>query len=347
MRPLGRYIEIPGFAANLELPAAVIDAKGRFVEANPALCDLTGYNRRELLVRDAQSIFHSEDRWTGFVDPKSLSVKAQHSSSEVRLITKTGETVWVRCHPAPLYGPSGDSAGWIALFENLTELKEAQHVTRDLSAQMLDIRDEERRRIARELHDSLGQKLAGLVMILSTLKGSYPSNEDVLKSLQDGLALTKMAAREVRTISCLLHPPLLEKLELPQAMRHYVNSFSERSGIRVDLRVAKRLPRLAMDVQTTLYRVLQEGLNNLHQHSGTSRAVVRLCPIGAWLGLEIRDFGQGMQSARTRGRNRFNVGVGIAGMCERLAELHGELQIHSTKKGTMLRALVPIRKEES
>lgn len=230
--------------------------------------------------------------------------------------------------------------------KNLQIVKQAAAVEltnqrlRELSARLMHGQDEERRRIARELHDSVGQYLGGLSMIIG---GIMRNGKDLPQSVLEGLRQATEAIRsctaEVRTISHLLHPPLLEELGLPSAARWYVQGFAERSGVQVQMEIPEDLHRVGEDVELVLFRVLQESLTNVHRHSGSGVAFVRIGSDSHQVWLEVRDQGKGIPQEN---RGAIRPGVGISGMQERVRELAGVLEFSSDGKGTMVKAVIPL-----
>ncbi len=224
----------------------------------------------------------------------------------------------------------------------ISEKKEEQ--LRNLSLRLMTLQDEERRRIARELHDSAGQTLAAMKMSMSLIR-RIETAPDVLPLLDDLDALADEALQEVRTTSYLLHPPLLDEAGIASAARWFVEGFARRSGIRVDCDIPERMERPPRDCELVLFRVLQESLTNVHRHSGASAASVRLTRDTDQLQLEVGDNGTGIPEERLR---RFNTsvgtGVGITGMRERVRELGGHLEIHSVKTGTTVSVALPVMK---
>jgi signal transduction histidine kinase len=209
---------------------------------------------------------------------------------------------------------------------------------RQLSASLMRSQDEERRRIARELHDSLGQYLAALSMELNRLaEGGYSQLTTAFKTLETCI-------NETRTISHLLHPPLLDEVGLASAIQWYVEGFEKRSGINVALKITT-IPRLPADIETAVFRVLQEALTNIHRHSCAKRAEVSLAHRSSEIVLDIVDHGKGMPETTL---NRFvnsgsAGGVGLAGMRERIREIGGDLRINSNSEGTHVTVSIPLR----
>lgn len=214
---------------------------------------------------------------------------------------------------------------------------------RMLSARILELQDVERRKIARELHDSVGQFLAGLKINLGRLQRreaepSIQSHPLLLESVE----LTERAISEVRTISHLLHPPLLDELGLYSATRWYTEGFAKRSGIHVELRLAEITDRLPKEIELALFRVLQESLTNVHRHAKASSVSVEIQCTDYEVILIISDNGNGIpQDSLLRFRAGHAGGIGLAGMRERLAELGGTLEVDSSAEGTQIRATLP------
>ncbi len=226
------------------------------------------------------------------------------------------------------------------------QVSQAEEKLSHLSGRLLRSQDEERSRIARELHDSTVQSLAALVINLTRLDDATVGLDPALRdTVSDSLALAEQCAREVRTLSYLLHPPLLDELGLGPALRQYVEGFVQRSGILVDLNLPVGLGRLPQEVATTLFRIVQEGLTNIHKHSGSPRAAIRLAQSNGELALEVRDRGRGIPPAALHGVNGSfqGLGLGVTGMRERVRQLGGSLEIQSGPDGTTVKATLPLR----
>ena len=160
--------------------------------------------------------------------------------------------------------------------------------------------DAERRRIARELHDSAGQLVAALQMSLEPMKDDAAKlDSELAENLGETLELVQQLSQELRTVSHLLHPPLLDELGLPSALKWYVEGYAERSKIDVQLELANDLGRLPVDMETALFRIVQESLTNIHRHSGSKSAFIRVARSESELSLEVSDFGRGMSSLRS------------------------------------------------
>ncbi len=231
------------------------------------------------------------------------------------------------------------------LQNEITERQNAEDSLRKLSGRLLRLQDEERRRMARELHDTTGQTLAALALNLYLIESGPKRklDEHSRKALSESLALAEQCSREIRTMSYLLHPPLLDELGLAAVLRWYSDGFSQRSGIRVDLQIPSKLGRLPQDVEMTLFRIVQEGLTNIHRHSGSKTAKICVSVNGDGVALEVVDQGRGIPPEKLeRGRGGVSeLGVGIAGMRERVRQLGGRLEIRSDQDGTTVKAVLP------
>jgi signal transduction histidine kinase len=213
-----------------------------------------------------------------------------------------------------------------------------------LSQRLLKVQDEERRRVARDLHDSTGQTLTALKMSLVVLEKKLEQNQSTSGVLSEIAALADQALQEIRTTSYLLHPPLLDEAGFTSAAEWYVDGFTKRSGIKVRLDLVSERERLPIAIETALFRVLQESLTNVHRHSGAVEVSICFLQQAETVTLEIRDRGRGIPVERLNRLRQTSseTGVGLAGMRERLNELNGKLEIESDAHGTSLRAIVPM-----
>jgi signal transduction histidine kinase len=228
--------------------------------------------------------------------------------------------------------------------ERTAELDAANHDLRELTARLMQSQDDERRRIARELHDSIGQTLAALTMNLTTVGADVERLSQTLKIITDSLALAQEMNKEVRTVSYLLHPPLLDESGLISALRWYVDGFAERSKVRVDLEVPEDFGRLSREIETAVFRTVQECLTNIHRHSGSAVATIRLSRSADEIRWAVEDKGTGMPTEKLEEvASAGSPGVGIRGMRERLRQLGGSLEIQSNGNGTMVEAWLPVR----
>jgi PAS domain S-box-containing protein len=214
---------------------------------------------------------------------------------------------------------------------------------RDLSARLLRVQDEERRRIARDLHDSTGQNLALLSMNLSALESEASLfSPNLAKGLEQNAEVVREISSELRTLSYLLHPPLLEEVGLESALRWYIDGFDKRSNIKVSLELSPNLGRLPRDLELAVFRVIQECLTNIHRHSGSATANIRVMRSAGDIHVTVRDEGKGIPPAKlAKLAAAGDAGVGLRGMRERVKSLGGELQIESDGKGTEIRMVIP------
>jgi len=227
--------------------------------------------------------------------------------------------------------------------ERTADLDAANHNLRELSARLLQLQDEERRRIARELHDSVGQMLAALTMNISAVRADIERLSKTANALADSESLVHEMTTEVRTISHLLHPPLLDEAGLSSALRWYVDGFAVRSNIKVDLDLPQDFGRLPRESETAIFRVVQECLTNIHRHSRSPVAKIRLRQRDQEVIVEIADKGKGIPpDKREEMCSSGPAGVGIRGMRERLRQLGGTLEIDSTGSGTVITVRLPI-----
>jgi signal transduction histidine kinase len=221
-----------------------------------------------------------------------------------------------------------------------TQLEQANTDLQHLSGRVMVIQDEERRRIARELHDGIGQYLVAIKMTCAVAL-DHQEREVKSTALRDSMNLLDRCTAEVRTLSHLLHPPLLEEMGLASAVPWYVQGFTERSGIPVELQLPPSLDRLPQSVEMVLFRVLQECLTNIHRHSGSKSAKITIRMEDGSVLLTIQDWGKGFNS----GNDALRVGVGIASMRERVREQGGELRVSSSGAGTTVEANLPLQKD--
>ena len=233
------------------------------------------------------------------------------------------------------------------LLTEVTRTRDTEKRVRDnaesyrlMSARILELQDSERRRIARELHDSVGQYLAGLKINLCQLETG--ARIDAPKLIRGTIELTECAIQEVRTISHLLHPPLLEELGFLSAARWYVDEYGKRSQINVSLRIDEPIERLPREIEIALFRVLQESLTNVYRHAAAQSVDVSIVCHAGHVSLVVSDDGKGIpEEVLTRFRGGAASGIGLAGMRERLAEFGGEIRVDSSSDGTTVEALIP------
>ena len=228
--------------------------------------------------------------------------------------------------------------------ERTCELNLTNQSLRQLTAQLMNSQDEERRRIARELHDNAGQALSALGMNLDAVAKDLHQLMTTANRVADSASIVHEMSNDIRTMSYLLHPPLLDEMGLVAALRWYVDGFAERSKIAVKLECAENLGRLSGEIETAIFRLVQECLTNIHRHSGSSTAAIRIAQQDGHLHVEVSDRGKGIVSGkREQMESGGTPGVGIRGMRERVRQLGGNLEISSDGigAGTCVKARLP------
>jgi signal transduction histidine kinase len=227
--------------------------------------------------------------------------------------------------------------------ERTAALDSANQNLRALSARLLQLQDEERRRFARELHDSVGQSLAGLTLNLSAVRTDIERLAKTATALSESEAMVQEMSKEVRTISYLLHPPLLDEAGLASALRWYVEGFTQRSKIQVEAEFPDDFGRLSQELETAVFRVVQECLTNIHRHSGSRTAKVSIARFNGLVQVEVSDRGKGIApEKRYEIEASGTLGVGLRGMRERILQLGGSMKIDSNSPGTVVKVQVPV-----
>ena len=262
---------------------------------------------------------------------KQLKLNAARDDLECRIKERTSEL----------------SKTLVSLAAEVAVRERTEEELRRLSVQIMAVQDEERRRIARDLHDTAGQSLAAMKMTVSALRASGTILPETLQLADDLDALSDEALREIRTTSYLLHPPLLDEAGFASAAKWFVQGFSQRSGIRVDFDLDEDVGPL-VNVDIALFRVLQEALTNVHRHSECSVVTVNFALEDTEVVLQIGDNGHGFSADGLRDftESRATVGVGLPGMRERVRQLGGALEVQSNQTGTRLQARIPITAEQ-
>lgn len=262
---------------------------------------------------------------------------------EHRLVRPDGSVAQVRYWGRPVARRRGEVLEYIGTVQDVTEERRVRHQLRatlqqmrDLAVRQLEVRDDERRRIAREMHETTVQKLAALQLNLARLgrAGRQRAREDAL--LEECVALVESSITDLRTLSYLLHPPMLDETGLGSAVRWYAAGFGKRSGLAVDIDTPAEIERFPPEVEIAVFRLVQEGLINILRHANTDRAAVRLRTESGRLVAEVQDWGIGMVAEDVTG-----FGVGLSGMRERIEQLGGTLRIRSGPDGTTVTAVLP------
>lgn len=224
------------------------------------------------------------------------------------------------------------------------KLRKSEQSARQLSVDLIKAQDEERRRIARELHDSVGQNLTHAKMSLDARLRKGETTERGMEWLSQIVDILDKSLAETRTISYLLHPPLLDELGFASAARAFAEGFSSRTGIHVNLDIPTDLPRLQPSLELVLFRVLQESLTNVMRHAGGATVDIRVAMEGVHITLTVRDYGKGMPPELVERLNTSGLGggVGLSGMRERVLESHGAFEVRCENQGTTIRATIPV-----
>src|SRR5271165_1052747 len=341
-----REAQLNAFFSNASVGLAIIDRELRFQRINGPFSLLNGLQPGEnagLYVRDVVQhlateieplIRHVFDTGTPVLNHE---IKGHAPSTP-------GVTGWWLKSFFPI-SREGETVTQIgAVVQDIAALKRAENTVRWLSGRLLKLRDDERRRLARDLHDSLGQTLTAVKMNLAYLaRDTSGLDERGRNAMTENKELVDSALREVRTLSHLLHPPMLDEVGLLPAIRWFTSGFSERSGIEVELDVPGNLPRLSTELETAVFRVVQESLTNVHRHSGSATATLRLEREADLLHLYVLDQGCGISPEKlSSGQETATIGVGLLGMRERLRQLRGQLEINSNSQGTSVHAIIPV-----
>jgi PAS domain S-box-containing protein len=344
-----------GFAASEERFAKVFRAspqpmvltslkEGRIVDVNESALKLGGYTREEVIGRTSLDIgvFSNYEHRKAMIG--SLLQTGSVRNLELQFPMKNGEKRLLLCS-AELIELGGEKCIVIAS-SDITERKEAEQQLAELSARLLRTQDEERRRIARELHDVTAQSIGLIMLNLAQVQNAASSLDSRSKDkLTESLAFGEQALKDIRTLSYILHPPLLDQAGLITALKWYVKGFHERSGVKVDFTESGNDgDRMPPEVEYALFRVVQECLTNIRRHTDSETAEISLTRTTEAISLSVCDHGKGhkLQILRNADSAEF-VGVGIPGMRHRLKQLGGELLVDSGINGTTVTATVPVK----
>ena len=346
----------------------LVEKQGRILSANKAAFELLGCPLDQLAGRHLSALIT--------VDPSQLDLylracsrAAQFHIGSFQVRSDTGRQIACRFDGAllPWTGENilllrltprtTSSTPFIALNEQIESLNRARHglenevklrtvemldaqvKLQQLSAKLMLAQDEERRRLARDLHDSTGQTLTAIQLNLSVLLNEFSLSPENRARIEQTVALTNHAIGEVRTISHLLHPPMLDEAGLCMALRTFIEGFEERSRIAVATDLPANFERLSPEMETALFRIVQECLTNVHRHSGSKEASIRLARENGCVVLEVADLGRGLSPANNGSSQK--TGVGIRGMQERVRLLNGVMEFLDVRPGTCVRIKLP------
>ena len=318
--------------------------EGRILDVNDSALKLGGYSREEIIDRTSLDIgvFSSQEHRKAMIG--SLLQTGSVRNMELQFRMKNGGTRLLLCS-AELIELSGEKCIVIAS-SDITERKAAEQQLAQLTARLLQTQDEERRRIARELHDVTAQSIGLIMLNLAQVQNAASSLDSRSKEkLTESLAFGEQALKDIRTLSYILHPPLLDQAGLITALKWYVKGFHERSGVKVNFTdTGNEADRLPPEVEYALFRVVQECLTNIRRHTNSETAEINLSRTAETISLSVRDHGKGHKlDIAKNGDSAEFVGVGIPGMRHRLKQLGGELLVDSSLEGTTVTATVPVK----
>jgi PAS domain S-box-containing protein len=328
----------------------MLDLSGHVSSWNEGAQRIKGYKTGEIIGKHF-SIFYLHDDIKAGKPQLNLrrALEEGRVEDEGWRVRKDGSRFWASVVITALKDDSGALYGFSKVTRDMTEKRKAQEALegserslRELSGRLLRMQDEERGRLGRELHDTIGQYLSALKMSLELL-GATPG-EKKTDHLGECIRITDDCIREVRTISYLLYPPMLEEMGLQTAIEWHVDGFVRRSGIQMDCEVQPDLGRLPRDVEVAVFRIFQESVTNIHRHSGSPTAEVRLWLEDGNVILEVKDKGKGAPPSVLEFSNDSlgTLGVGLRGMRERVRQLGGKLELSSSENGMTVRAFVPV-----
>ncbi len=331
----GSDLPYSALVERMQQGAAMLDSSGCILYCNLSLAQLLGLPREKVIGRLLHDLLATADQ--PLCQTLQQESRSGSSEGEMRLQLADGNLIPANFSFSVL---SRDRSATGVLITDLSSQK--QQI--EFASRLQHMQDEERKRIARELHDSVGQLLAAISMNVDLVQSqSHKLDSKAARAVSDNARLVEQVSSEIRTISHLLHPPLLDLAGLSSALRWYVDGFSERSSIKVELEIPADLGRLPADMEIAIFRIVQECLTNIHRHSGSATAKIRLSLEGDRLIVQVRDHGKGIspekqQELMESGRG----GVGFGGMRERLRQLGGTLEIQSPEKGTLICATLKI-----
>lgn len=342
---------------------AVRAPDGVIVWFNAAAAKLWG---REPVIGDTDErfcgsygLFHVDGTHIAHCDtPVGLALKTGVSVHNEAVVIErpNGSRVQVSVHIDPVRDDNGTIVGVVNFFRDNSEQRRAEQGLvvleqferlRELTIRLQESQDDERRRISRELHDSAGQLIAALNMQLESMSQYIGDNPLLVKAVQAQREVLQQLGKEVRTVSYLLHPPLLDETGLVGAIEWYIKGLRERSGLDIKLKIPENFDRLPDAVELAIFRMVQECLTNVHRHSGSRTASIRLSGNAESVVLEIKDQGKGIPAEKLAQIRAQHAGVGTTGMWERVRHLRGVMNIQSDSGGTTISIALPTRGSEA
>jgi PAS domain S-box-containing protein len=332
---------------NLDIGIADANQNGMILYANSRFAKILGQGAGEDLAGFNLRSFVAMRDWDALASALKEGIERPVNGEMKVVEAESGNLRTIRLSFSHLVSGKSSTVKIVAtevteLLATAEALKQSEASLQSLSARLLQVQDEERRRMARDLHDITGQELAIVIMSLDRLQKE--TNEDVRGSLAEIAGQVRKVESEIRTLSYVLHPPLLDEMGLRSALYWYVEGFSKRTGVQVEAEIPPDLPRLALDMETALFRVIQESLTNVVRHSGSPKAWVRLSVNSDRLKISIEDEGTGFDQRKVAAGRKS--GVGVQSMNDRIKLLGGQLEVRSGKRGTQVFASVPLSRGE-
>lgn len=337
---------------HLHVGVVLLGPRAEVQYANQAAADIFGLTLKQALGKTSRDLNLSVVREDGSEYPFPLRPGPRSIESglpvrgEVMGCRRPGtdEMFWVYCSSVPRFGKDGSLRQAIVTLTDITERRRIEQELHQLSGRLLGLQEEERRRIARDLHDSFAQRILAISLNLAQLsKNAEKWGSSERRVLAEARKMAKTLARETRSLSYLLHPPLLDEMGLVSAIKEYASGYSNRSGIELQLDLPSDLDHLPKSFQTAIFRVIQEALGNIQKHSESPTGAIRIKKDYRQISIEVSDRGRGISPQNTEGGGA--LGVGILGMRERIRQLGGRLEVAPAKPGTTVRAVLPLPHE--